>query len=83
MVLKGLYYLQSAVLILINSSVMLAAPYPDQRELHTLQLCRAPRAQSEGHKDKIIHVDVKKWDGRNGNEGKGIKNAIMYSICFG
>lgn len=79
-VLKGLYYLQSAALILINSSVMLAAPYPHQRELHTLQLCRALRAHSEGQKDKIIHVDVKKWDGRNGNEGKGVKNASVFDL---
>lgn len=79
-VLKGLYYLQSAALILINSSVMLAAPYPHQRELHILQLCRAPRAHSEGHRDKIIHVDVKKWDGRNGNEGKGARNAYVFDL---
>lgn len=59
-VLKGLYYLHSVALILINSSLMLEAPYPDQRELHTLELYREPRAQSNGHNHKIIHVVVKK-----------------------
>lgn len=59
-VLEGLQYLQSVILILINSSLILEALYPNQRELHMLQLCKAPRAQSKEHSDKIIHVHVKK-----------------------
>lgn len=60
MVLEGLYYLQSVVVILINSSLILEALYPNQRELPVLQLCKAPGAQSKEHNDKIIHVHVKK-----------------------
>ena len=58
-VLKGLYYILSVALILINSSLMLEAPYLDQRKLHTLELCEVPRAQSNGHNHKIIHVVIK------------------------
>lgn len=76
MVLKGLYYLHSVSLILINSSLMLEAPYPDQRELRTLELYRAPRSQSKGHKHKIIHVVVKNGVAEMGKRAKVLKMQI-------
>lgn len=79
-VLEGLYYLHSVALILINSFLMLEAPCPVQRELHTLELHRAPRTQSTGHNRKVILVAVKKWDGRNKKEDKGVKNTSIYYL---
>lgn len=75
MVLKGLYYLDSVTLILINSSLMLEAPFPDQRELCMRELYGALRAQSMRHNNSC---GCKKQDGRNGEEGKGVKNAGIY-----
>lgn len=55
---------------------MLEAPYPDQRELHTLELCGAPRAQFMGHNCKIIHVVVKNGMAEMGKRGKGLKTQV-------
>ena len=75
-VLKGLYYLHSVALILINSSLMLEAPYPDQRDLHTLELYRDLRAQSKGHNHKIICVVVKNGMAETGKRAKVLKMQV-------
>lgn len=79
MVLKGLHYLCSVALISINSSLTLEAPYPNQRELHTLELYRAPRAQSMGHNRKIIHMVVKNGMAEMGKRAKVLKRRCLLS----
>lgn len=80
MVLKGLYYLHSVALILINSSLMLEAPYTDRRELGRLELYRAPRAPSKELSHKINHVVVKNGMVEMGKRPKVLKMQVIYYL---